>query len=54
MTTSRKNGSIADAEALKTRIARKCARRLAKLGGSDPEVEAPPRRRPDVVEPRVT
>ena len=45
MPTSPKDGLAADAEALNARIARKCARRLAKLGGSDPQAEAPPRRR---------
>jgi Arc/MetJ family transcription regulator len=33
-------------EALKALIAREAARRLARLGGSDPEAKAPPRRRP--------
>jgi Arc/MetJ family transcription regulator len=33
-------------EALKALIARESGRRLAKLGGSDPEAKAPPRRRP--------
>lgn len=32
-------------EALKALIARESARRLARLGGSEPELEAPPRRR---------
>lgn len=34
-------------EALKALIARESAKRLALLGGSDPEAAAPPRRRPD-------
>ena len=50
MPTSREDGLAADAEALKARIARKCARQLAKLGGADAEAEVPPRRRPDVLE----
>jgi len=33
-------------EALKALIERESARRLARLGGSDPEAKAPPRRRP--------
>jgi len=33
-------------EALKTLIAVEAGRRLAKLGGSDPDAKAPPRRRP--------
>jgi len=32
-------------EALKTLIERESARRLARLGGSEPHLEAPPRRR---------
>jgi Arc/MetJ family transcription regulator len=32
-------------EALRALIARESARRLARLGGSEPELEAPPRRR---------
>lgn len=32
-------------EALKALIERESARRLALLGGSEPEIEAPPRRR---------
>ena len=34
-------------EALKALIERESARRLARLGGSEPDLEAPPRRRPD-------
>jgi Arc/MetJ family transcription regulator len=34
-------------EALKALIERESARRLARLGGSEPQLEAPPRRRPD-------
>jgi Arc/MetJ family transcription regulator len=33
-------------EALKALIERESARRLARLGGSEPQLEAPPRRRP--------
>ena len=33
-------------EALKALIERESARRLARLGGSEPDVQAPPRRRP--------
>jgi Arc/MetJ family transcription regulator len=33
-------------EALKALIEREAARRLARLGGSEPDAEAPPRRRP--------
>jgi len=32
-------------EALKALIARESGRRLARLGGSEPDIEAPPRRR---------
>jgi Arc/MetJ family transcription regulator len=34
-------------EALKALIERESARRLARLGGSEPELTAPPRRRPE-------
>jgi Arc/MetJ family transcription regulator len=33
-------------EALKALIERESARRLARLGGSEPEIRTPPRRRP--------
>jgi Arc/MetJ family transcription regulator len=33
-------------EALKALIERESARRLARLGGSEPDLKAPPRRRP--------
>jgi len=33
-------------DALKALIERESARRLARLGGSEPQLEAPPRRRP--------
>jgi Arc/MetJ family transcription regulator len=33
-------------EALRALIERESARRLARLGGSEPDVKAPPRRRP--------
>ena len=33
-------------EALKALIARESARRLARLGGSQPDLDVPPRRRP--------
>ena len=37
-------------EGLKLLISREAARRLARLGGSEPDLEAPPRRRsPDFV-----
>jgi Arc/MetJ family transcription regulator len=35
-------------EALKTLIAIEAGRRLARLGGSDPNAKAPPRRRPKI------
>ena len=35
-------------ESLKAIIARESARRLALLGGSVPDFEVPPRRRPDI------
>lgn len=35
-------------EALKALIARESARRLALLGGTEPQAKAPPRRRPRV------
>jgi Arc/MetJ family transcription regulator len=35
-------------EALKALIERESARRLAKLGGTDPDAKAPPRRRPEL------
>jgi Arc/MetJ family transcription regulator len=34
-------------EALKALIERESARRLARLGGTEPDLEPPPRRRPD-------
>jgi len=34
-------------DALKALIERESARRLARLGGSEPLIEAPPRRRPE-------
>lgn len=34
-------------EALKALIERESARRLARLGGSEPDLGAPPRRRPE-------
>lgn len=34
-------------EALKALIEREAARRLARLGGSQPDLAAPPRRRPE-------
>lgn len=36
-------------EALKALVQREAARRLARLGGSDPSAVAPPRRRPEPV-----
>lgn len=41
---SEKSGLIR--EALKALIERESARRLAKLGGTEPKLKAPPRRRP--------
>ena len=38
--------SVLVREALKALIERESARRLARLGGSDPGAKAPPRRRP--------
>jgi Arc/MetJ family transcription regulator len=35
-------------EALKALIERESARRLARLGGSEPDLEIPPRRRPAI------
>lgn len=35
-------------EALTVLIQREAARRLARLGGSEPDLELPPRRRPDM------
>jgi Arc/MetJ family transcription regulator len=35
-------------QALKTLVEREAARRLARLGGSDPHAKAPPRRRPRI------
>jgi Arc/MetJ family transcription regulator len=34
-------------EALQALVARESARRLARLGGSEPQLEMPPRRRPE-------
>ncbi len=36
-------------EALRALIERESARRLARLGGSEPDLSAAPRRRPDLV-----
>jgi Arc/MetJ family transcription regulator len=36
-------------EGLKALIARESARRLARLGGSEPQIDSIPRRRPDSV-----
>ena len=44
--TGLKEKSILVREALKALIERESARRLARLGGSDPDLEAAPRRRP--------
>ncbi len=44
--TGLKEKSALVREALKALIERESARRLARLGGSEPELEAPPRRRP--------
>ncbi len=44
--TGLKEKSALIREALKALIERESARRLARLGGSEPELEAPKRRRP--------
>ncbi len=44
--TGVKEKSLLVREALKALIERESARRLARLGGSEPDLEAPPRRRP--------
>ena len=41
---TRKNRSALVREALRALIERESARRLARLGGSEPDLEAPPRR----------
>jgi Arc/MetJ family transcription regulator len=43
--TGLKEKSALIREALKALIERESARRLARLGGSEPDLEAPPRRR---------
>ncbi|MFZ0602674.1 MAG: type II toxin-antitoxin system VapB family antitoxin [Roseiarcus sp.] len=43
--TGLKEKSTLIREALKALIERESARRLARLGGSEPDLEAPPRRR---------
>ncbi|MEQ1953553.1 type II toxin-antitoxin system VapB family antitoxin [Mesorhizobium sp. CN2-181] len=43
--TGIKERSVLVREALNALVQREAARRLALLGGSDPEAEAPPRRR---------
>ena len=45
--TGLKEKSALIREALKALIERESARRLARLGGSEPELAATPRRRPD-------
>ncbi len=45
--TGLKEKSALVREALKALIERESARRLARLGGSEPDLQAPPRRRPD-------
>jgi Arc/MetJ family transcription regulator len=44
--TGLKEKSALVREALKALIERESARRLARLGGSEPDLTAPPRRRP--------
>ena len=44
--TGLKEKSALVREALNALIERESARRLARLGGSEPELKAPPRRRP--------
>jgi Arc/MetJ family transcription regulator len=46
--TGVKEKSVLVREALKALIERESARRLARLGGSEPDLVAPPRRRPPV------
>jgi len=45
--TGLKEKSALVREALKALIERESARRLARLGGSEPDLKAPPRRRPE-------
>ena len=45
--TGLKEKSFLVREALKALIERESARRLARLGGSEPDLEPTPRRRPD-------
>lgn len=45
--TGLKEKSALVREALKALVERESARRLARLGGSAPELRVPPRRRPD-------
>jgi len=44
--TGFKEKSVLIREALKALIEREASRRLARLGGSEPELATPPRRRP--------
>jgi Arc/MetJ family transcription regulator len=44
--TGLKQKSLLVREALKALIERESGRRLTRLGGSEPEMESPPRRRP--------
>ena len=44
--------SVVLRESLKALIEREAARRLARLGGSDPSATAPPRRRPAAAGPK--
>ena len=44
--TGLKEKSALVREALKALIEREAARRLARLGGTEPQLEVPPRRRP--------
>ena len=44
--TGLKEKSALVREALKALIERESARRIARLGGSEPDLKAPPRRRP--------
>ncbi len=45
--TGQKERTAVIREGLKALIERESARRLARLGGSDPGAQAPPRRRPE-------
>ena len=50
--TGHKEKSVLVREALKALIARESAKRLSRLGGSEPELKLPQRRRPASLDPR--